>query len=60
MKSFYELEKERLEKKLHEQKQQHDKKLANLVNEYEEKMREDKFNYDDEIEILKDDNFVLE
>lgn len=45
---------------MHEQKQLFDKKIANLIAEYEEKQREDNINFEDELEILKDDNYTLE
>ena len=55
LRNFYEIERERLDKRLIEEKNRFEKKYQNLSEEYEQKIREESMNYEDEIENLKDD-----
>ena len=55
MKSFFESEKERLEKKLTMDRDNYENKLNKLVAEYEERIREDQNYHEEEIENLKNE-----
>lgn len=41
MKNFYELERERMEKKIAEEKLKYDKKLSNINDEFDSKFRDE-------------------
>lgn len=55
MKNFYEIERERLERRICEEKEKSDKKFQSSSEEYFSKLREIESNYEEEIETLKDD-----
>ena len=55
LKNFYELEKDRLEQRLAEEREKREKSYAQVVEEYEARIREDQTSYEEEIESLKDD-----
>lgn len=55
LRNFYELEKERLENRLIDERDKNTKNYNNLVEEYENRIREEQRQYEDEIESLKDD-----
>lgn len=55
LKNFYEVERERLEKRLAEEKSRFEKKFSQTSEEYEQKLKEDQVSYEEEIENLKED-----
>ena len=55
LKNFYEIERERLEKRLMEEKNRYEKKAMQTSEEYETRLKEEQTNYEDEIEGLKED-----
>jgi chromosome segregation ATPase len=55
LKNFYEIEKERLERRIAEEKDKYEKKLAIINEEYESKTREEQQIHEEELENLRDD-----
>ena len=55
LRNFYELEKERLENRLIDERDKNTKNYNTLVEEYETRIREEQHSYEDEIESLKDE-----
>ena len=55
LRTFYEAEKERLERRVLEEKEKSDKRYNLMVEEYEERIREEQNNLEEEIENLKDE-----
>lgn len=55
LKNMYELEKERLESRLVEEKEKSQKSYNGIVEEYENKLRETEQQYEEEIDNLKED-----
>ena len=55
LRTFYEAEKERLERRVFEEKEKSDKRYNLMVEEYEERIREEQNNLEEEIENLKDE-----
>ncbi|CAD8065990.1 unnamed protein product [Paramecium primaurelia] len=55
LKNFYEIERERLERRICEEKEKSDKKFQAAQEEFYHKLRETEQNYEEEIETLKDD-----
>jgi len=55
LRNFYELEKERLENRLIDERDKNTKNYNNLVEEYESRIREEQRAYEDEIDGLKDE-----
>ncbi|CAD8091386.1 unnamed protein product [Paramecium sonneborni] len=55
LKNFYEIERERLERRICEEKEKSEKKFQATQEEFYHKLRETEQNYEEEIENLKDD-----
>ena len=55
LKNFYEIEKERIEHRLVDERDKSLKNYNNIVEEYETRLREEQVSYEDEIENLKDE-----
>ncbi|KRX05422.1 P-loop containing nucleoside triphosphate hydrolase [Pseudocohnilembus persalinus] len=60
LKNFYEIEKERLETRLQEEREKREKGQEGILEEYEERLREQASNYEEEIDMLKEDLRELE
>ena len=55
LKNFYELEKDRLEGRLAEEKEKRDKSYNSALEDFETRMREEQGQYEEEIEGLKEE-----
>jgi len=55
LKNFYELEKERIENRLIDEREKSIKNYNNIVEEYENRLRDEQVSYEDEIENLKEE-----
>ena len=55
LKHFYELEKDRLERRLVEEKDRAQKRYNNMVEDYEQKLKEEIENHQDELNNLTDE-----
>jgi len=55
LRNFYEIEKERLERRITEEKDRAEKKLNNLVEEYEGRIREDQNLHEEELDNIKEE-----
>lgn len=59
LKLYYETERERLEKRGIEEKERYDRRLAQAIDEYEAKIKEDQGIYEEEIDTLREEIKVL-
>ena len=55
LKNFYELEKERLERRVMEEREKREKQYHTLVEEYEQRIRDEQGQYEEDLENLKED-----
>lgn len=55
LRNFYEIEKERLERRITEEKDRAEKKYANLMEEYESRLREEQNNHEEELDNVKEE-----
>lgn len=55
LKNFYEIEKERLERRILDEKEKYEKRIANLTEEYETKLKEEQNLNEEELENLKEE-----
>ena len=60
LKIFYENERERLEKRISEEKDRYDRRIFQAIEEYEGKLKEEQGNYEEEIENLKEEIKILD
>jgi hypothetical protein len=55
IKNFYEIEKDRLERRISDEKEKYEKRIANLSEEYEVKLKEEQNLQEEELENLRDE-----
>lgn len=55
LKNFYEIEKERLEKRVIDEKEKGQTRLANLQEEYEQRLKDEQMQQEDDLNMLRDD-----
>lgn len=60
LRNFYEIEKERLERRITEEKDRAEKRYANLMEEYEGKLKEEQNLHEEELDTIKDELRELE
>lgn len=60
LRNFYEIEKERLERRIIEEKERAEKRYSNLMEEYEAKLKEEQNLHEEELDTIKDELRELE